>query len=74
MGHPTVRMAAAFVVGSDLLLYAYGGTFAANFAPDFAYSIVGGLLCMWFTYLGWRDMRRGLNVMREARHECHGRT
>lgn len=65
---PFFRMVSALVVGVNRLAYSYGGSFAEVFAPDFAYSLVGGILCMWFALLGWQDMRRGLYVMREVRN------
>ena len=63
---PLVRMASAVVVAADLLLFAFGGLFAPYFDLYFAYTGAVGFVSLWFAWLGFGDVKRGLQVTRGA--------
>ena len=61
---PSVRMVSAFVVAADMVLFAIGGLWAPYFDLYFAYTGAVGLISLWFAWLGFGDLRRGLAVVR----------
>jgi hypothetical protein len=63
---PIIRMVSATVVAADLMLFAVGGMFAPYYDLYFAYSGAVGLVSLWFAWLGFCDVKRGLQVARGA--------